>query len=125
MDGEHNKNRIMQRAQANLDNWAHLLNSTGSVFNPTKCYWYATSYKYHKEQWVYNTDRPDSSLTKPLPDGSRAEIAVPPVREGRNMLGVWLSPDGSDGTHLNQVVVGKVSKWVNEIKNVHLPVHLV
>jgi hypothetical protein len=40
------------------------------------------------------------------------------------MLGVWLSPDGSDNTHLNQVVVGKVSKWVNKIKNAHLPIHL-
>jgi hypothetical protein len=41
------------------------------------------------------------------------------------MLGVWSSPDGSDNMHLNQVVVAKVSKWVNKIKNAHLPVHLV
>ncbi len=124
VDGEHDKNRILQRAQANLDKWAHLLNVTGGLLNPIKCYLFAISYKYHKEQWVYNINPPDSSLTIPLPDGSSAEIAVLPVTEARKMLGVWLSPDGSDDTHLNQVVVGKVSKWVNKIKNMHLSVHL-
>jgi hypothetical protein len=49
VDGEHNKNRILQKAQANLDKWAHLLNATGSALNPTKCYWYMISYKYHEE----------------------------------------------------------------------------
>jgi hypothetical protein len=40
------------------------------------------------------------------------------------MLGVWLSSDGSDAMHLDQVVVGKVGKWVNKFKNAHLPIHL-
>ncbi len=124
MDGEHDKNRILQRAHANLDKWAHLLNATGGVLNPTKCYWYVISYKYHDKQWVYDTNPPDSPLTIPLPDGSRAEIVVLLVTEARKMLGVWLSPDGSDATHQNQVVDAKVSKWVNKIKNVHVPIHL-
>ena len=102
----------------------HLLNTTGGALNPTKYYWYGISYKYHDKQWVYDTDPPDNSLTIPLLDGSRAEIAVLSVMEARKMLGVWSSPDGSDNMHLNQVVVAKVSNWVNKIKNAHLPVHL-
>ena len=44
--------------------------------------------------------------------------------EARKMLGAWMSQDGSDATHLNQVVVKKVSKWANKLKNACLPVHL-
>ncbi len=101
-----------------------MLNMTSGMFNPAKCYWYVISYKYHKEQWVYDTNPPDSSLTIPLLDGSRAEIAVLPVMKARKMLRVWSSPDSSDDMHLNQVVVGKVRKLVNKIKNAHLPVQL-
>jgi hypothetical protein len=60
----------------------------------------------------------------PLLDGTRVEITSLPVTEARKMLGVWLSPDGSDEKHLSQVVVGKVSKLANKLKNAHLPVHI-
>ncbi len=40
------------------------------------------------------------------------------------MLRVWLSLDSTDATHLNQVVVKKVGKLVNKLKNTHLPIHL-
>ncbi len=44
--------------------------------------------------------------------------------EARKMLGVWSSLDGSDAMHLDQVVIDKVSKWVNKLKNTHLPIHM-
>jgi hypothetical protein len=40
------------------------------------------------------------------------------------MFRVWSSPNGSDETHLSQVVISKFSKWVNKLKNAHLPVCL-
>ncbi len=36
---------ILPIAQANLDKWASLLIATGSVLNPSKCYWYMISHK--------------------------------------------------------------------------------
>jgi hypothetical protein len=40
------------------------------------------------------------------------------------MLGVWSSPTGSNTTHLQEVVLGKTSKWVGRLKNAHLPTYL-
>jgi hypothetical protein len=33
-------------------------------------------------------------------------------------------PNGSDKKHLQEVVIGKTSKWVIRLKNSHLPLHL-
>ncbi len=60
----------------------------------------------------------------PLPDGTDADITRLPVSEARKMLGVWSSPDGNDTTHLQEVAVKKVEKWVQRLKNAHLPTHL-
>jgi hypothetical protein len=53
-----------------------------------------------------------------------AEITCLPVSEARKMLGVWSSPDRIDTTHLQEVVVKKAEKWVQRLKNLHLPTHL-
>jgi hypothetical protein len=106
--GKFDKNWVLQCAQANLNKWAYLLNATGGVLNPFKCYWYMVSYKYHKEQWIYDNKPPESSLMIPLPDGSKAGITLLPVTEATKVLGVWSSLDSTDATHLNQVV-GKKS----------------
>jgi hypothetical protein len=60
----------------------------------------------------------------PLPDGTDAEITRLPVLEARKMLGVCSSLDGNDTTHLQEVVVKKAEKWLQRLKNVHLPTHL-
>ncbi len=46
-----------------------------------------------------------------------------PVMEEKKMLGVWLSPTGSDTKHLQEVVLGKTLKWVGRLKNAHLPTY--
>jgi hypothetical protein len=121
---EYDKNKVLQRAQVNLTKWAHLLNATGGALNPSKCYWYMTSHKYYVGQWVYNDKPPLGNLKIPLPDRTEAEIACLPVMEARKMLGVWSSTDGNDTTHLQEVVVKKAEKWVQQLKNAHLPTHL-
>ncbi len=61
---------------------------------------------------MYDDEPPLGNLKIPLPDGTAAEIARLPVTEVRKMLGVWLSPDRNDTTHLQEVVVKKAEKWV-------------
>jgi hypothetical protein len=108
----------------NLTKWAHLLNATGGALNPSKCYWYMIAHKYHEGQWVYDDKPPLGNLKIPLPDRPEVEIARLPVMEARKMLGVWSSPDGNDTTQLHEVVIKKAKKWVQRLKNAHLPTHL-
>ncbi len=122
---KYDKNKVLQRAQVNLTKWTHLLNTTEGALNPSKCYWYVIAHKYHEGQWVYDNKPPLGNLKISLPDGTEAEIARLPVMEARKMLEVWSSPDGNDTTHLQVVMVKKAEKWVQQLKNAHLPTHLV
>jgi hypothetical protein len=63
-------------------------------------------------------------LTILLPGGDRKAILQLPVTEGRKMLGVQSLPTGLDTKHLQEVVLGKTSKWVGRLKNAHLPTYL-
>jgi hypothetical protein len=74
--GKFDKNLVLQWTKANLNKWAELLNATGSALNPSKCYWYTVSYRYHEEQLIYNNEPPESSFNIPLPDGTKARISL-------------------------------------------------
>jgi hypothetical protein len=69
-------------------------------------------------------DTKSYELTIILPDGTRRAITQLHVTDSWKMLGVWSSPNGSDKKHLQEVVMGKTTKWVGRLKNSHLPVHL-
>ncbi len=114
---------VLQTAQKNLDKWAELLIATGGALNPDKCYWYMVSYVCQDGVWFYDNTN-SFELTIILPDGTRRAITQLWVTDSRKMLGVWSAPSGSDKKHLEEVVVGKTTKWVGRLKNSHLPVHL-
>jgi hypothetical protein len=103
--------------------WAELLIATGGALNPDKCYWYMVSYVCREGEWEYD-DTKLYELTIILPDGTRKAIMQFHVMDSRKMMGVWSLPNGSDKKHLQEVVIGKTTKWVGKLKNSHLPVHL-
>jgi hypothetical protein len=107
----------------NLDKWAKLLIATGGTLNPDKCYWYMVSCICREGEWMYDKTKL-YELTIILPDGTCRAITQLRVTDSRKMLGVWSSPNGSDKKHLQEVVIGKTTKWVGRLKNSHLPLHL-
>ncbi len=82
-------------------------------------------YEYRDKSWQYaDNNTSNLRLTTPLLNGTMEEITQLPVTEARKTLGIWSSPDGLDSMHLQEVVVGKVTKWVGCLKNAQLPTHL-
>jgi hypothetical protein len=114
---------VIRTAQKNLDKWAELLIATGGALNPDKCYWYMVSYVCQDGKWLYD-DTKLFELTIILPDRTRKDITQLRVTDSKKMLGVWSAPCGSDKKHLEEVVVGKTTKWIGRLKNSHMPVHL-
>ena len=55
---------------------------------------------------------------------SLEEIIQLPILESKKMVGVWSSPDGSDGKHLQEVVGGETRTWMNCLRNANLLTHL-
>jgi hypothetical protein len=81
------------------------------------------SYVCREGEWEYD-DTISYELTIILPDVTCKAITQLCVTDSRKMLGVWSLPNGSDKKHLQEVVIGKTTKWVGKLKNSHLPVHL-
>ncbi len=115
--------KVLATAQAIIDKWACLLIATGGGLNPEKCHWYMVSYISHDREWEYKNNM-QHELTILLLGGSCKAIPQLPVTEGRKMLEVWSSPTGSDTKHLQEVVLGKTSKWLGRLKSAHLSTHL-
>jgi hypothetical protein len=68
--------KVCERAQVNLNKWAHLFNATGGGLNPAKCYWYMASYTYCDKSWQYDDSNTSNlRLITPLPNGTMEEIA--------------------------------------------------
>ncbi len=81
------------------------------------------SYICGNREWEY-TNNMQHKLTILSLGGSCKAILQLPVMEGKKMLGARSSPAGLDTKHLQEVVLGKTSKWVGRLKNAHLPTHL-
>ena len=114
---------VREDAQKLVDEWAHLLNSTGGSLNPEKCYWWMADYVCIDGEWNY-APQVEWTLTIPLPDGSHHPIAQQDVRESKKMLGIWSNPAGNDQKHLDEVILKKYRTWMNRSKNGHLPTSL-
>jgi len=114
---------VKEEAQASVDGWAYLLNSSGGSLNPEKCYWWMVDYICINGEWNY-APQVDWELTILLPDGSRHTIAQQDVRESKKMLGIWSNPAGDDKKHLDEIIIKKYRTWIDRSKNGHLPAKL-
>jgi hypothetical protein len=73
--------------------------------------------------WYCNNDSTHDFLIYML-DRTHNVITQFYVMEVQTMLSVWSNPLGSDEKHLRVVVIGRTTKWVGRMKNVHLPSQL-
>ena len=63
-------------------------------------------------------------MTIPLPDGTRAYISQGDVSTAEKLLGVWSTINRNDFKHIEENVTGKTQRWINKMRNAHLPAHL-
>jgi hypothetical protein len=59
-----------------------------------------------------------------LPDGSPANIVHRDVITAKKALGIWSTVSRNDNKHLEKNVTGRVSSWINRMRNGHLPARL-
>jgi hypothetical protein len=63
-------------------------------------------------------------MTIPLPDGTPAPISNGQVTTAEKSLGVWSAIDGNDSKHIKENVTGKTARWINRMRNAHLPARM-
>jgi hypothetical protein len=86
--------------------WQLSLNSTSGAINPEKSQWILAAYKWVKGLWRYRT-QPQTEMSIPLPDGTRAHISHGNVSTVEKLLGVWSTIDESNSKHIEENVTGK------------------
>jgi hypothetical protein len=66
-----------------------------------------------------------STLRKiPLPNGDTAKILQGEVLVAGKALGIWFSIDDDNEAHVEHNVTERVEKWINRMRNGHLPAKL-
>jgi hypothetical protein len=114
---------VLESLYSSAEAWSSGLNSTGGAINPDKSRWILASYKWINGTWQYR-QQPAADMTIPLPDGTRAPISHGHVTTAEKSLGVWSAIDGDDSKHIKENVIGKTTKWINRMRNAHLPARM-
>jgi len=89
----------MLQAQQEDTQWSLLLNATGGVLKPEKCFWYLLDYTCYEREWSYAMNS-DFELSVTNPDGSRSSIKQEEVVTSKKTLGIYDAPSGGNQGHL-------------------------
>lgn len=110
---------VWKRAQAAVDLWARLLMATGGAIKAEKSFWYLLDYEQVDGEWqlIRHHNYP---LQVPSPNGPPAILQPRQPDDSERTLGVLHAPCGGNAAHFD-MLYRRLEKWVNDIKNGHLP----
>ena len=111
----------MQKA---IDCWEAVAKSTGGAIATDKSWWYVIHFNWKNGQWSYgNLDNViTESLTCKDKDGIRRELKYLPSNQSEEMLGVFLSPDGSNDRQIKKLKT-KTKELGELVRTGHLDRH--
>ena len=94
---------FFERIQEATFDWGGLVQATGGLLKPSKCFWYMLSWKWKKGEPILQKIPTLQSvpLRIPQPDGSIIPIPLRPVDHPEKKLGVWTTANGDFGHHLS------------------------
>lgn len=115
---------VVFQAQSCVSLWSTLLKATGGAIKGAKSFWYLVGYRCKHGRWEYDTDEMNSHhLLLTESDGSCTELERKSPTDAVRTLGVFHSPNGDHTHHLSQMR-NRAYKWLNSIRNGHLPASL-
>ncbi len=110
---------VLDSLYSSAEVWSLGLNSTGGAINPDKSRWILASYEWINGIWRYH-QQPETDMTIPLPDGTRAPISHSQVTTAEKSLRVWSAIAGNNSKHIEENVTEKTTNWINCMQNTHL-----
>ena len=103
---------VHSEVQKMLTMWDELMEVNGGAIAPDKCWWYLADFVWKDGKWkMINSGE---SLTLKVRDKDRklCDLQYLPISEAREMLGVYLAPDGNEVQEFN-VLKAKIKKWTD------------
>ena len=94
-DGSVKTTKLWRQTQIDVNQWNNLLQETGGVLKPEKCFWYSIDYTCKEGIWIYTAES-QHKITITNPNGDRNTIHQKEVSEEMKTLGVYDSPAGGN-----------------------------
>ena len=112
---------IMQDMQEGIDRWEGGLKLTGGAIVPEKSWIYAIDFGFHESgKWYYRTkDEINQEFTVIDHTGLRRELTKIEPHQGKETLGVILSPDGNNDAEV-EILYDKAREWSDYVLTGHL-----
>ena len=109
---------FFERIQEATFDWGGLVQATGGLLKPSKCFWYMLSWRWVKGEPTLKRLSTVSStpLRIPQPDGNPVPIPLWPIDHPEKKLGVWTTACCDFGYHVEQIKKNGI-KWAAKMKS--------
>ncbi len=101
--------------QEMLTLWDELIEVNGNAIAPDKCWWYLVDFKWRNGRWKAVDEGKGLNLRARDKTKSLRSLAYLTADTAKEMLGVYLSPDGNDSKQLG-ILVSKAKKWIDFLR---------
>ena len=105
---------VHARMQEMLTMWDQLMEVNGAAIAPDKCWWYIADFKWTRGRCKMVDAGKGRTLQVRDKDQKMQSLTNLPLSEAKEMLGVFLAPDGNEKQAL-QSLVNKTTVWTNFI----------
>ena len=106
---------VASKMQSMLKMWDELMEVNGGAIAPDKCWWYLIDFRWRNGQWKAVDAGLNSTLRVRDKDKRFWELTYLKGDTAKEMLGVFLAPDGKDTKQLD-VLVTKTKRWIDFVR---------
>ena len=78
-----------------VQKWEDLVHATGGSMAPNKCWWYLVDHTWTQTKWKITNAESTPDLKVLDHTGTRRTVRRLPIHESKEMLGVFMAPDGT------------------------------
>ena len=106
---------VASRLKSMIAMWDDLMEVNGGAIAPDKCWWYLVDFHWRNGKWHMVNGGEGHELTVRDKDKKTWILPNLPPTKAKEMLGVFLSPDGNEEDQLNHLSE-KAQKWMEFVR---------
>ena len=114
-------NSTNNQLQKTIDYWEGIAKVTGGAMDPAKCWFYSIFFEWKNGKWKYGILNPNQAAEVSIKDKDdvRGPLTYVKPDEAKEMLGVFLSPDGNNAKQV-QILREKAQNLARQIRKIFL-----
>ena len=110
-----NEEEVHKKLQQTLTQWDNSMEVTGGAIAPEKFWWYLIDFEWSGGKWKYKKGTTGKTLRVRDKDNKIHEIAQLPASKSKEMVGVYLAPDGNQKDQV-ATLQNKAETWAKRMR---------